>query len=129
MNLLVYISLSGFHAKCVDPWLTGNRCVCPICNARVKYNTSGTDSDYSSPGYGVRFSHQDNNANGVNGGPNRSAQTTDHTNNSNRSPSHHENTPLLQGRTSSNPLSTTIQSNSISPSSTERYVMPKDILP
>lgn len=38
----------AYHAKCIDPWLTRNRRVCPVCKRRViarGENFSDSDSD------------------------------------------------------------------------------------
>ncbi|XP_027196584.1 E3 ubiquitin-protein ligase RNF13-like [Dermatophagoides pteronyssinus] len=41
----------AYHMKCIDPWLTKNRRVCPVCKAKVKlpgmeeYSDSDSDND------------------------------------------------------------------------------------
>ena len=117
----------AFHSKCIDPWLTGNRCVCPICNARVKYGSSDySDSDYSSSGYNARTHHRANDPS--NYSPSVTPQSGN-INNSNGQYISQEITPLLQGRSGSSSLSSTAQNNintsSLPSSDTQRYVIPK----
>jgi hypothetical protein len=44
---LILLSLPVYHMKCIDPWLTKNRRVCPVCKGKVVLPgiTDPTDSE------------------------------------------------------------------------------------
>lgn len=44
-NLFV---ISAYHMKCIDPWLTKNRKVCPVCKRKVGPSNGSDSSDSES---------------------------------------------------------------------------------
>lgn len=45
----LFLNFIAYHCKCIDPWLTKNRRVCPVCKRRVgPRNVDSSDSDTDS---------------------------------------------------------------------------------
>ena len=40
--------ISAYHMKCIDPWLTKNRKVCPVCKRKVGPSNGSDSSDSES---------------------------------------------------------------------------------
>lgn len=47
--IMFFKNCLAYHSKCIDPWLTKNRRVCPVCKRRVgPRNADSSDSDTDS---------------------------------------------------------------------------------
>lgn len=60
---MTYHFLSAYHMKCIDPWLTKNRRVCPVCKRQVfaadeQVGTDESDSDADDTTPLIREGHQ-----------------------------------------------------------------------
>ena len=63
--MIIYHLSSAYHTKCIDPWLTKNRRVCPVCKRKVfaadeQVVTDESDSDADDTTPLIREGHQGN---------------------------------------------------------------------
>lgn len=103
----------AYHMKCIDPWLTKNRRVCPVCKAKVTVpgmpESEDSDSDHDRR---PRTSHEDANE-----------RTQLLPSRSNRSRTRNLGRLLIESRDDASP---NIQPNYSSTASSSRYNQPLD---